>query len=418
MTLVKEGIPDYLAIAVAVTQKSDWREALDSMMAVVRSVFMFDNLALFLAEDGSSNLTEIVYARAVGRGQSAGAEASWGVEVANQAMARNEMIVEEPESTTPESAEDKAAHAAKDGDRRHNRLASPYLLSLPLRTAENVIGAVVFVRFGGPAYTPEQIQRVQYIATQFSNLLERKILREQISALQEARLVIALQEDFIATISHELRTPLGFIKGYSTTLLREDTEWDEATRHEFLTIIDEEADHLTTLIENVLESARLQSNTLPITFHPVRLDAIIRDIALRSQARYPDMKIGLNFAVKPVIQADSMRLAQVLSNLFSNAAKYAPGAPISLSITKEEHSYRLRFSDEGPGISSEHLPYLFQRFFRVPGQNSTGSGLGLFICKKIIEAHQGTISVESQPDAGTTFIIDFPVELKNTSKGA
>src|SRR5687767_1602910 len=158
MTLVKEGIPDYLAIAVAVTQKSDWREALDSMMAVVRSVFMFDNLALFLLEDGSSNLTEIVYARAVGRGQSAGAEASWGVEVANQAMARNEMIVDEPAP----SAQGKA-DAAKDGDRRHNRLASPYLLSLPLRTAENVIGAVVFVRFGGPAYTPEQIQRVQYI---------------------------------------------------------------------------------------------------------------------------------------------------------------------------------------------------------------------------------------------------------------
>jgi signal transduction histidine kinase len=412
MTLVKEGIPDYLAIAVAVTQKSDWREALDSMMAVVRSVFMFDNLALFLAEDDSSNLTEIVYARAVGRGQSAGAEASWGVEVANQAMATNEMVVHEP------SAAEQKRSAAKKGDRTQIRLASPYLLSLPLRTADNVIGAVVFVRFGGPAYTPEQIQRVQYIATQFSSLLERKILREQINALQEARLVIALQEDFIATISHELRTPLGFIKGYSTTLLREDTEWDEATRHEFLTIIDEEADHLTTLIENVLESARLQSNTLPITFHPVRLDAVIRDIALRSQARYPEMQIGLNFSIRPTIQADTVRLAQVLSNLFSNAAKYAPGAPISLSLTREEHSYRLRFSDAGPGISSEHLPYLFQRFFRVPEQTSTGSGLGLFICKKIIEAHQGSISVESQPGKGTTFIIDFPAELKNTSKGA
>ena len=402
MTIVEEGMPDYLAIAVAVTQTSDWKEALDSVMAVLRSVFMFDNLALYLAEDNSSDLTEIVYARAVGRGQSAGAEASWGVEVANQAMSTNEMVLVEPPK----------------GERKHNRLASPYLVGLPLRTADQVIGAVVFVRFGGPAYTASQIQRVQYIATQFSSLLERKMLREQIKALQEARLVIALQEDFIATISHELRTPLGFIKGYSTTLLRQDTEWDEATRREFLGIIDEEADHLSMLIENVLESARLQSNTFPMSFQNVRLDAIIRDTALRSQARYKDTEIGLTFSVMPIIQADGVRLSQVLTNLFSNTAKYAPNSPISISLTGEDNVYRIRFSDKGPGISPEYVPYLFQRFYRVPGQTSTGSGLGLFICKKIIEAHGGSISVESKLKEGTTFIIDLPAGTKNNSKGA
>ncbi len=392
MTTFEENMPDYLAIAVAVTQKSDWKEALDSVMTIVRSVFMFDNLALYLAEDNTKNLTEIVYARAVGRGQSAGAEATWGVEVANQAMSSNEMIIQVP---------------AKNQD-QGDRLASPYLLGLPLRTADQVIGAVVFVRFGGPAYTPSQIQRVHYIATQFSSLLERKILREQIKALQEARLVIALQEDFIATISHELRTPLGFIKGYTTTLMRQDTEWDEATRREFLGIVDEEADHLSMLIENVLESARLQSNTLPMSFQNVRLDSIIRDTALRSQSRYKDTEIGLTFAVTPIVQADGVRLAQVLTNLFSNAAKYAPGSPISISLTCEEDLYRIRFSDKGPGISPEHTAHLFQRFYRVPGQTGTGSGLGLFICKKIIEAHGGSISIESKPDEGTTFIIDLP----------
>jgi signal transduction histidine kinase len=420
MTLVEEGIPDYLAIAVAVTQKSDWKEALDSVMAVVRSVFMFDNLALYVTEDDSADLTEIVYARAVGRGQSAGAEASWGVDVANQVMARNEMIVIEPPAPAGKKIGKKTGALAVDVKVEHNtdRLSVPYLLGMPLRTADKVIGALVFVRFGGPTYTPSQIQRVQYIATQFSSLLERKTLREQISALQEARLVIALQEDFIATISHELRTPLGFIKGYSTTLLRQDTEWDESTRREFLTIIDEEADHLTTLIENVLESARLQSNTMPISFQAVRLDAVIRDIALRSQARYPNMQIGLNFSVTPVIRADSVRLAQVMTNLFSNAAKYAPGAPISVSLIQDGSVYRVRFSDQGPGIAPEYQAHLFQRFYRVPGQTSTGSGLGLFICKKIIEVHGGTISVESKPGEGTTFIIEFPTEPVNTSKGA
>jgi signal transduction histidine kinase len=402
MTMLTENMPDYLAIAQAVTQKSDWKEALDSMISVIRSVFIFDNLALYLAEDNNRGLTEIVYARAVGRGQSAGAEATWGVEVANQAMASNQLIIQQPTEDVDPS----------------NRLAYPYLLGLPLRTADEAIGAVVFVRFGGPAYTDEQIQRVQYIATQFSSLLERKILREQIKSLQEARLVIALQEDFIATISHELRTPLGFIKGYTTTLLRQDTEWDEATRREFLTIIDEEADHLSMLIENVLESARLQSNTLPMSFQNVRLDSIIRDTALRSQSRYKDTEIGLTFAVTPVVQADPIRLAQVLTNLFSNAAKYAPGSPISISLANENGGHRIRFSDQGPGISPQYSENLFQRFYRVPGQTGTGSGLGLFICKKIIEAHGGSISIESKPGEGTTFIIDLPAGVKNNQQGA
>ena len=402
MTTFEDNMADYLAIAQAVTQKSDWKEALDSTIRIVRSVFIFDNLALYLYENDSRELTEIVYARAVGRGQSAGAEATWGIEVANQVMSANEMIIQEPE----------------EGGDRSNRLAFPYLLGLPLRTADQVIGAAVFVRFGGPVYTPEQIQRVTYIATQFSGLLERKLLRDQIKSLQEARLVIALQEDFIATISHELRTPLGFIKGYSTTLLRQDTEWDEETRREFLSIIDEETDHLAMLIENVLESARLQSNTMPMSFQNVRLDSIIRDTALRSQSRYKDMEIGLSFAVMPVIQADPIRLAQVLTNLFSNASKYAPGSPISISLTRHGGSYRIRFSDQGPGISPEHIGNLFQRFYRVPGQTGNGSGLGLFICKKIVEAHGGSISVESELDKGTTFVIDLPAGVKNNPQGA
>jgi two-component system sensor histidine kinase KdpD len=397
----EERTPDYLAVAEAVTQNGEWKEALDSVIAIVRSVFLFDNLALYRFEDGSLDLTEIVYARAVGRGQSSGADTAWGNEVANQVVSQSQMIVEEPPK----------------GTTKENRLADPYLLGLPMRTADGVIGAVVFVRFGGPAYTPSQIQRAQYIATQFASLFERKKLKEQVGALQDARRLLALQEDFIATISHELRTPLGFIKGYSTTLLRKDAEWDEATRHEFLTIIDEEADHLNELIENVLESARLQSNTLPMRFQPVRLDALIRDTVTRSQARYKDMKVVLSFSISPIVQADGVRIAQVLENLFSNASKYAPGATITISIAKQRDMHRIRFADNGPGIPAEHLPNLFQRFYRVPGQGGSGSGLGLFICKKIIEAHGGRLSVESQPGKGTAFLIDLPVETGIRSKG-
>jgi signal transduction histidine kinase len=155
-----------------------------------------------------------------------------------------------------------------------------------------------------------------------------------------------------------------------------------------------------------------------MNFQNVRLDSIIRDTALRSQARYKDMDIGLTFAITPNVQADAVRLAQVFTNLFNNAAKYAPESTISITLSNEGNFYRIRFSDKGPGIAPEHIEHLFQRFYRVPGQTSTGSGLGLFICKKIIEAHGGSISVESKLDEGTTFIIDLPADMKNNPKGA
>lgn len=396
-----EDISDCLTIAEIVTQQSDWKEALDSVIAVVRSVFIFDNLALFVAEEEFSTLTEIVYARAVGRGQSAGPDTAWGVEVANQVMERNDIILHEPSKN----------------QKSDDRLAAAHLLGLPLRTSFGLLGAAVFIRFGGPAYTLEHIQCARYIATQFSGLFERKKLNEDIRALEDARRLLALQDDFIATISHELRTPLGFIKGYSTTLLRTDTEWDESTRREFLTIIDEEADHLTTLIENVLESARLQSNTMPMKFQPVRLDTLIRDTTTRAQARFKEMQVKFEFAVKPVVQVDNVRLSQVLGNLFSNAAKYAPGAVITIGLTQRKGFYQIRFADNGPGIAPEYLPNLFKRFFRVPGQGGSGSGLGLFICEKIIDAHSGKISVKSQPGKGTIFLIDLPVEAGVRAEG-
>jgi signal transduction histidine kinase len=283
-------------------------------------------------------------------------------------------------------------------------------LGLPLRTPNGIIGVLVFVRFGGPTYTQEQVADARFLAAQFASMFERKQLYEQVAALQDARRQIGLQDDFIATISHELRTPLGFIKGYTTTLLRSDTSWDDATRNEFLTIIDEEADHLTSLIDHMLESARLQSKTLTMNFQPVRLDALLRDAILHIQARYKELKITSDAGATPlVVMADSVRLTQVFHNLFSNAAKYAPGSPVHVRVSQHDDFQRIEFIDEGPGIAPEHLLYIFDKFYRVPGYGTSGSGLGLFICGQIVKAHHGVLSVKSEVGKGTTFIIDLPL---------
>ena len=107
-----------------------------------------------------------------------------------------------------------------------------------------MLGVLVFGRFGGPPYTQDQVQLAEFIAAQTAQLVENHHLVERVAKLEAERWLRRMQDDFITTISHELRTPIGFIKGYATTLLRDDTKWDDESRREFLTIIDEEADRL------------------------------------------------------------------------------------------------------------------------------------------------------------------------------
>lgn len=231
-------------------------------------------------------------------------------------------------------------------------------------------------------------------------------MNEELGALKQQ---LQLQDDFVSTVSHELRTPLGFIKGYSTSLLREDTSWDPETQKEFLSIIDEEADRLSLLIENVLESARLQSKTLPLRFQPLRLDAVVRDVTARIRSRYKDLDVTLDLQSSTPIQADGVRIAQVFENLYTNAVKYAPGSPVFVGLKQAGRSLVVTFTDHGPGIPPESLPLIFERFYRIRAEKATGTGLGLYICKQIIEAHRGKIWAESNANQGTTFFIQLPI---------
>jgi signal transduction histidine kinase len=294
----------------------------------------------------------------------------------------------------------------------------PRLLGLPFILPDRR-GALVFVRFGGSEFTTEQILLATLAAVQTARTFEQNILKESLTQLEHARHQAQLQDDFIATISHELHTPLGFIKGYTTSLLRSDTTWDTATQQEFLTIIDEESDHLLTLIDRMLDSARLQSGNMSMDFRPVRLDSLLRDVVLRVHGRHEGLEVTLDLTPALPIQADTFRLAQVFDNLFDNAIKYAPGTKITISLQVKEKRQIVTFADLGPGIPPEHIPFLFERFYRVPGQFSkSGTGLGLFICKQIVQAHHGRISVKTTPGKGTAFRIELPVRPEKAAKEA
>jgi signal transduction histidine kinase len=370
----------------------DWKAGLDKLLIALRSEFVFDNVAIYEVDPTTVSL-EVVYARAVGRGKTAEADAAWGENLANLVLARESVIVQDP------------IEGAAD------RLAQAYLLGMPLYDGSKVKGVMVFIRFGGPVYVDSQMALALLAGIWTSALLGRKAhegTRQQLAALRQK---VQLQDDFLATISHELRTPLGFIKGYSTTLLRSDTTWDSEVSKEFLTIIDEEADRLAQLIENILESAKLQSRSVKLNIQPLRIDALIRDLIVRVRTRHKNLEVDLQLDAVPPIQGDNVRLTQVFDNLFSNAVKYADGSKVTVMAKEESDSLLITFSDQGPGIPRAYLPYIFERFYRVPGDRSnTGSGLGLYICNQIIMAHRGKIWVESDINQGTTFYIQLPVE--------
>lgn len=384
------------AISNAVAEVPDMDHALDIIIQLARPVLIFDNIVVYVQKLDSH--LEPAYARIIGRGRSAEADLAWGESVAVEVFEQCHVIT----------------HHERLPDWEQNRLNLRYMLGLPLRSRHEIVGVLVFGRFGGPPYSPDQVHLAEFIATHISHLLVRQQLVEQVAVLEAERRLRQLQDNFIATVSHELCTPLGFIKGYATTLLREDTSWDDETRREFLTIIDEETDRLRELIDNLLDSSRLQAGTLRMQMQTIRLDALLQEVVLRSNVLYPNLQIELVGHEKASLPGDPIRLTQVFDNLISNAVKYAPGSPVQITYQRQNHNaawvYHIMIADRGPGIAPDHLERLFERFYRVPetSDKAHGTGLGLYICREIVRVHGGEISVESSIGAGTTFHLYLP----------
>ena len=219
---------------------------------------------------------------------------------------------------------------------------------------------------------------------------------------------------FISVISHELKTPVSLIKGYASTLRREDASWDEKIVRDGLKVVEEEADRLAELIENLLDATRLQSGRLALQFEPVQLDELVGRLVERFKTQTDKHTFEVIFPKKfPVIQGDSRRLTQVLSNLLNNAIKYSPdGGPITVRGEVLPETVRVSVSDQGIEVPQNELEMVFERFYRVDNalsRETQGAGLGLYIVRSIIEAHGGQIWAESAHDKGTTFIFTIPI---------
>jgi PAS domain S-box-containing protein len=225
---------------------------------------------------------------------------------------------------------------------------------------------------------------------------------------------------FISVISHELKTPVSVIKGYASTLNREDVNWDQATLARGLSVIDEETDKLSELIDNLLDVSRLQIGTFKLDFGRVNLAEMAHKYAEKFRLQTTKHEIVVDFPPDfPVIQGDARRLGQVLSNLLSNAIKYSPdGGTITVSGKAVPDGVRISVSDEGIGLPLAQQEFIFDRFYRADNaltRETQGVGLGLYIVRSIVEAHGGHIWVESEPGSGTTFHFELPLSQKQAS---
>ena len=224
-----------------------------------------------------------------------------------------------------------------------------------------------------------------------------------------------LRAEFLGMVSHELRTPLTTIKGSAATLLTASSTLSLAEMGDFFRIIDEQADHMRGLISDLLDVTRIEAGTLSVTPEPTVVAALVdqaRKVFLRGGARN-SIEVDLPPDL-PRIGADRQRIMQVLTNLLSNASKYSPDqSAIRVSASVEDVYVAISVSDEDRGVSAERLPHLFRMYSRINsedlGRHPAGEGLGLAICKGIVEAHGGRIRAESEgPGLGTRFTFTVP----------
>jgi signal transduction histidine kinase len=253
---------------------------------------------------------------------------------------------------------------------------------------------------------------VAAVATAFNTMADDLAARAAaLAAVDRAR------RQLLADVSHELTTPVTAMRGYLDTLTMPEFQLDDQTRARYLQIISDETGRLERILGDLLELARLEGGGGELTLADVPVDQLFARVAARHERASAETGVSIEAIVEdgtPTIQGDRDRLEQALQNLAANALRYAPrGTAVELRGRRQGGMVVVTVTDRGPGISPEHLPHVFDRFYKAEPSRSprsggvSGSGLGLSIAKAIVERHGGTIAVTSEPGR-TSFQITLP----------
>jgi len=292
--------------------------------------------------------------------------------------------------------------------------------TVPLTTAGERVGTLRLIRSVGTAsFTPQDDQLLWTAAKQIALAIERARLQAVATEATVLRRADELKTALLDSVSHDLRTPLAGIKAAAGSLRQKDVKWAEADRDGFAASIEQEADRLDRLVGHLLDLSRIESGSLRPQREWHVLGAVVDDVVERLKAILAARPLTVDVPVElPPIPLDYVQITEVLTNLLENAAKYTlPDSAIEISAWLEENAVTVRVKDAGPGIPSEVLPKVFDKFFRVEstsGRRSRGSGLGLAVARGLVEAHGGRIWAESVPGQGAGFLFSLP--LKESSK--
>ncbi len=223
-----------------------------------------------------------------------------------------------------------------------------------------------------------------------------------------------LRSTFLSMLGHQLQTPISIMKGYTSTLSRSDGKWDEATMRQGLQVIEDECDRLSRIVKRLLLASRIESGTLSPNREPLNVRSLLNKVARRFQGLSDRHELAVQVERNtPVVNADADLMEEVLGNLIDNAVKYSPdGGVITVIAAPRDGAVAVGVADTGIGIPRRELDSIFERFHRVDSdtvQAVRGIGLGLFICKYIIEAHGGDIWVESELGKGSQFTFTLPI---------
>jgi PAS domain S-box-containing protein len=221
-----------------------------------------------------------------------------------------------------------------------------------------------------------------------------------------------LKSTFISVVSHELKTPVALIKGYVGTLRRDDADWTQEVLDDSLAVIEDEADRLAELINNLLDASRLEAGVLSINAIDFSMPGLVSRVVERFKTQTEKHSFCIKFPDPfPVILGDEDRIEQVMYNLVSNAVKYSPnGGEICVSGEVREKEVVICVEDEGGGIAPGDIHHIFDRFYRADAaqKKTQGAGLGLYLSRAVVEAHKGKIWADPRYNAGARICFSLP----------
>jgi signal transduction histidine kinase len=389
--------------ARALSSSLDLEQAFGAFIRELRGLVPFDRTAIVLADDDSARViaTAGVAAQDV---FPPGTEGRVGGSVLGEVVASGRPIYRR-DMVDPVHPEEK----------RFLELGLRCRVVVPLLSGAEPIGMLSVVRREPESFDDEEIELLallgRFLGATVQNIRAYEAERQTV---EELRRLSALRADFVSLVSHELRSPMASLIGSAQTLRERWRELAADQRESFLALIAHETSRLAALVEDVLDTSRIEAGTFTYTFGAVDVGGLVRAAAAAAESGQDEVSVRADVTgTLPTVRGDAERLRQVLSNLIDNAVKYSPeGGEVRVATRAQNGRVQISVSDGGPGIPAEQQRLIFEKFGRAKLGDKTkpGTGLGLFIARSIAEAHGGAIVVESAPDRGATFTLTLPLD--------